>query len=875
MPQSGLPREPDPRRAIGIGLLWALGLIGPALAATGEPPSPEGFLGRRLGEDRYLAPYPKVVEYFHALDAASERVSVQVAGKSTLGNDMLLVILTSEDNQRELDRYREIARRLANPDDLTDQQAASLIGEGRTIILVTCTIHATEVGSTQMSMELAHQIATTTDPDKLAWLDDVILLMMPSINPDGQILVIDWYNKYLGTEFEGGSMPWLYHHYVGHDNNRDFYMLTQKETEVVNRILYHDWFPQVFLDEHQMGGTGPRMFVPPQTDPLAPEVHSMIFRMGDLLGTSMGMRLEEAGKTGVGNNMIYDSYWPGGTRNTAWWKNVIGLLTEVASARIASPVYIEPGELEGGLKGFPEYQRRANYPSPWSGGWWRLRDIMDYELIATNSLLESGSRYRRELLTTFYKLNREEIEKGRSEPPHAFLVPAEQHDPVASALMIDLLLRHGVRVHVMDAAHTLGQTTYPAGTYVIPASQPYRPFLLTMLRPQRYPEILSVVGGPILEPYDHTSWSLPIGMGVTVVPIESRGDLDDVRLHRIEEPAWPGGAVREGRGGYLIPHAADSAYTLMNRLLVKQHDLYWLSDQGGDIYVPAGQLSSDEMEEIARDIHVPVKALGDRPTGRALKVHQRRVGLYKPWVASMDEGWTRFLLEKYEFPFVTITNEEIRDGGFRKRTDVLLLPDVGKSILKDGKPAGEAARRFTPLPPEYSGGLDKKGGDEIKKWVQEEGGAVVALNSSSDYLIELLELPVTNVLENVPRSEFSCPGSMLRLLVDTTQPIAYGMRPEEAGFFDQSPAFETWPPDPRFRRRVVASYPEHGDQILLSGFIEGEHLLEKRAAVVDLHVGKGRVVLLGIRAQHRAQPHRTFKLLFNSIYSSALEDSTL
>ena len=848
----------------------------PLRAGAAEIPSPESFVGHKIGEDGKLVPYPKVVEYFHALDAASERVTVEVAGKSTLGNDMLVVVLTSERNQKNLEHYRSIARRLANPDDLSAQEAQRLIAEGKTIVLVTCTIHSTEVGSTQMSLEFAHEVATTRDPSMLRWLDDVIFLVMPSINPDGQVMVIDWYNKYRGTEYEGGSLPWLYHHYVGHDNNRDYYMLTQKETQVVNDLLYHRWFPQVFLDEHQMGGTGPRMFVPPQTDPLALDVESMIFRIADLLGTAMSLRLEEAGKTGVGHNMIYDAYWPGGTRNTAWWKNIVGLLTEVASVRIATPTYIEPGELRGGRKGLPEYVRRANFPSPWPGGWWRLRDIIDYELIATRSLLESSSLYREDILDNFFRLGRGEIQRGASEAPYAFIISADQHDPVAAARMIEILMRNGLRIERAEAEFRVGNTLYPAGSFVIGASQPYRPFALTMLRPQRYPEVVTYADGPIYPPYDVTSWSLPIAMGVEI----AEADIPvSAPLTRLDAPVWPGGKVERGRGGYLIPHSADSAFTAMNRLLKQGKKLYWQQEAPaggavGDIYLPADQATPAQLTRLSTAVHVPIRPLDSAPSGKLFQVTPTRVGLYKPWRASMDEGWTRWLLEQYEFPYTNLANENIKDGSFEQQIDVLLLPDVEKSIIKDGKPGGRRGRFFSPLPPEYAGGVGEEGGQQIKQWI-EKGGTAVALDSSTDYLIELLGLPVFNVLEGVGSDRFDCPGSMLRLKVDNTHPVAYGMRTEEAGYFSDSPAFQTRLPDARFDRRVVASYPEYDDQILVSGYLKGGELLERRAAVVDLRVGKGRVVLIGLRAQHRAQPHRTFKLLFNSLYLAGLEETTL
>ncbi|HEX3129725.1 MAG TPA: M14 metallopeptidase family protein [Thermoanaerobaculia bacterium] len=837
-------------------------------------PSPESFLGHQAGADRKLAPWPKVVEYLRLVDAASDRVSIESAGTSTLGNDMPVVVLTSEANQRNLDRYREIARRLADPAGLSEDEARALIAEGKTIALVTCSIHSTEVGSTQMAMEFVHDVATSKDPAMLSWLDDAILLLMPSINPDGQVLVVDWYNKYLGTPYEGGPMPWLYHHYVGHDDNRDYYMLTQKETRAVSEVLYHRWNPQIFLDEHQMGETGPRMFVPPQADPLAPEVHSLIFRTADVLGTGMSMRLEEAGKLGVGSNMIFDSYWPGGTRNTAWWKNITGLLTEVASANVATPVHIEPGELRGGVKGLPEYDRRSNFPSPWPGGWWRLRDIVEYELVATRSFLESAALYRESLLHNVYRMAKEATEAGRSGPPYAWVIPEGQRDPVASALLVELLLRHGVKIERAASPVTLGRQVYPAGSYVIPAAQPYRAFLLTMLRPQRYPEVIPYEGGPIMAPYDVTSWSLPIAMGVEVT--ESETPVEGLPgLTSIDQPVWPGGGVTPSAGGWVISHAADSAFTALNRLTGSGKTVYWLDRPDGDFYLPAGSIAADELTRLSKELHVPVRSLDQAPKGPAFRVKPVRVGLYKPWVASMDEGWTRFLLERYGFRYENLSNEQMKTSAYRGKVDVILLPAVGKDILDRGEPASPEARRYwQPLPPPYAGGLGPDGGDRLKKWV-EEGGTLVAMDESSEYVIDLLSLPVTNVLARVSSEEFNCPGSMLRIRMDPSHPLSHGLQTEEAAYFAESPAFQTSPTDARIERRVVASYPEDARDILVSGYLKGGELLEKRAAVVDFKVGKGRVVLIGFRPQHRAQPHRTFKLLWNALYLAGLEKAEL
>jgi len=848
-------------------------------------PTPQKHFGHQVGADHELIPYPDVLEYLETIAASSDRVSIEEAGRSTLDNPMKIVVLTSPANQANLERLREVAKMLANPGDQTPEETAALVAEGKVIALVTCSIHSTEVGSTQMVTEFVYDFATTEDPDKLAWMDEAVLLLMPSINPDGQLMVVDWYNQWLGTEYEGGRMPWLYHHYVGHDNNRDFYMLTQKETQVVNDVLYHRWFPQTFLDEHQMGSTGPRMFVPPQTDPLNEEVHSLVFRQADVLGTNMSFRLEEADKTGVGHNMIFDSYWPGGTRNTAWWKNVTGLLTEVASARIATPIYVDPGELRGGGKGLPEYGRRSNFPSPWPGGWWRLRDIVEYELVATWAFLEANAENRTSILANIDKMARSSIANGTNEPPYAWVIPPDQHDPVAAAELVDLLLRHGIEISTTTEPLHLGYATYPVGTTVIPAAQPYRPFLLTMLRPQRYPEVKNATDGGILEPYDVASWSLPLAMGVTVV--ESDEPLPNSLVAQTEA-IWPRPRIDGGAAGYLIPAGADSAYAAINRLLADGTQVNRLatdSDIGdrGDIFLASADLDASRLRMIADDLHVPVVPVATTPDVPMWRVGSARVGLFKPWVASMDEGWTRFVLENYDFPLTNLTNEQIRSGEFTDDADILLFPNVISSVIAAGKPDENSpySRFWSPLPPKYSGGIDEwpadddgengnhagrtKGGQRIEDWVT-NGGTVVALGASSEYFIDLFNLPVANTLAEVSKDRFNCPGSTLRVLMNSDSPLTFGMRPEEAIYFGDSQAFQTRVPDARFDRTVIARYPADDKDILISGYLEGGELLEKKAAAVEFEVGKGKVILIGFHVLHRAQPVRTFKLLFNTLY---------
>ena len=464
--------------------------------------TPSQFLGINVGADRVLADYKQIVSYFHALDEVSPRIEVESIGKTTLGNDEILAIISSEANIRNLPRIKEIARQLADPRGLSQSQIDALVREGKTIVLVTCNIHSTEIASSQMAMEWAYTLATADDPETKRRLDNVVLLLAPSINPDGQIMVTDWYRKYLGTRYEGGPMPELYHHYVGHDNNRDWYMLTQVETKNLNRAVYREWYPQVFVDEHQMGSEGPRMFIPPFADPVDPDVNPLIWREVNIIGSNMAFRLEQQNKSGMIYGYSFDAYWLGGTRNTGWWKNITGLLLETASARIASPLRIESTELRGGSKGLVEYKATINHPNPWKGGVWRMRDIMDYERIASDALLETAADRREDFLRDLATRAQAAVALA---PNDVYVIPRAQRDWPTAQQLASILLEHGVEMFEADN-----------GDYWIPMAQPYSKFLVEMLEPQRYPEVKLQPGREILEPYDVATWTLPLQMGVDV-----------------------------------------------------------------------------------------------------------------------------------------------------------------------------------------------------------------------------------------------------------------------------------------------------------------------------------------------------------------------
>ena len=456
-------------RQFWIILALCVLVIGSGLQAQ---KTPDEFHGVQVGSDGTLVIYPEIIKYFQYLDEQSDRLKLSNEGTSTLGQPMMLAAISSAENIARLDELIEINRKLANPDQISPEEASRLIARGKTFVLITCAIHATEIAATQMGMNLAHKLVTSRDSGVTDILDRTVLLFMPSINPDGNIMVTDWYNKYKGTEFEGGRMPFLYHHYAGHDNNRDFYMLNLKETRVVNAVLHHRYFPHIYLDMHQMGSSGPRMFVPPFKDPLNQNLDPVMIKEVDLIGTFMALKLQENHKSGVASAYAFDAYWPGGSKNTAWYKNVVGVLTELASVRTATPVYTEQNELRVSSKGLPEYKPQVNFPDPWPGGWWRLQDIMDYEMIAAEALLELAAQNRQAFLNNFYQMGVANIEAGRKSAPYGYLVPSDQWDAAEAVTFLKIMEEHGLRLYQLAADVTISDRIYRKGATVIPWPSP-------------------------------------------------------------------------------------------------------------------------------------------------------------------------------------------------------------------------------------------------------------------------------------------------------------------------------------------------------------------------------------------------------------------
>lgn len=861
-------------RSILIGIITLL-LI--AVSADAQIISPEEAIGFPVGADYKLARWETITDYLRSLAANSDRIILEERGKTTEGLDFVLALISSPENLANLGRYKTIQQKLANPQEHDLMELERLAQEGKAVVMISCNIHSTEVASSQMSMELAYQFATENTPVVEAILENTILLLIPSANPDGLNMVVDWYERTVNTPYEGAPMPWLYHKYTGHDNNRDWFMLTQVETQLVTQILYEEWFPQVVYDVHQMGNRGARFVIPPYFHPVNPNIPPLLQRELALIGAQMALDLTSQGFTGVLSNAVYDTWWHGGFRTVPYRHNMIGILTEAASVNIASPIFQRKSSLRGHRRGLNQYAQQTNFPEPWPGGWWRMRDIIEYEKAAAYSILSVVARQKEMFLTNFYKMGLEAVEKGYHEPPRAFLVPMEQRDINTALKMLQILQRGGVKIYRANTDLTADGVEYPAGTYVISMAQPFRAHAKDLLEVQHYPRRIPARGAPPERPYDIAGWTLPLQMGVHTIRVVNAFEADLTLVEDIraaDGELYLDGVDFQDAVVYVFRNQTNLETVALNRLLQEgRYRIYQQQRETAwkDLHLPRGTIilksdripgsDSDELHNFAESVGIEIYALNQRFVDLKAKLRQPRLGLYKPWVANMDEGWTRWVLEQHEFPYRNLTDAEIRAGNLAEWYDAIILPDMRASRMIEGHPEGR-------LPPEYVGGIGLEGAANLRTFV-EQGGTLICLNWASELPVKYFGLEITNVLEsnqsNSQKStgtQFFCPGSLLRVFVETTHPIGYGLDREMAVFFKSGPAFAT-----RSGKRVAA-YPNFNP--LMSGWIEGEQRIRQKGALWDLKLGKGHVILFGFKPQHRAQSHGTFKLLFNAIYYSVI-----
>jgi hypothetical protein len=832
-------------------LVVLFALLCTAVAAPAAPPTPEAHFGHRMGADRTLVEWRDVVSYFHALADESDRVEVSELGKTTEGRPLLLATIADPATLRDLERYRQIQEQLADPRRTTPEQAETLAAEGKAVVLITCSIHSTEVASTHTAIEFVHKLVSEDSPRHRAILAGTIFLLVPSLNPDGVDKVAAWYKRFAGTPYEGAPMIELYQKYVGHDNNRDWYMFTQAETRLVVDKVHNAWHPQIVYDVHQMGSSGARMFVPPWIDPIDPNIDPLIMQQVNQMGAAMAVDLTAAGKTGVVINGIYDHFTP--ARHYQSYHGGMRLLSESASVRYATPVTTPFSALETEARGYNAQRASWNFLEPWPGGRWTLRDIVDYQLITFESCLYHAAIRREDLLRNFYRIGERVM---RREAPWAYWIPTEQHDPNAMTRLLETLEFGLVEIErVQETLETPGRS-FQEGDYLVRLAQPFGSFAKTLLERQDYPDLRVYPGGPPRRPYDVTAHSLPLLLGVEAIAVEEAASLKLAPAGKIGPVA---GTVAQSSVLALSP-AWSNSWKAVNRLLKARVPVH-RDQRYGTFYVANQGTARPLLGQLAADLGLAFTASeADLAAHRRLRTS--RVGLYQGFVPIMDEGWTRWVLEQYEFPYHSVGNQRVRQGGLNGEFDVIILPDATPQTLHAGYIPG-ALYGGSQAPLAYTGGLGAEGAEALRGFL-ENGGTVLAFNEASSYALERLRPGgVRDVLENSSHDQFYGPGSLLNARLDISHPLCFGMSPRQAVWFESGPVFEASRQGNPAARSVL-SYPQN--DILASGWLLGEQLLAGRSAVMDVAVGRGHLVLFGIRPQYRGQPNATFKLVFNGLY---------
>jgi hypothetical protein len=770
------------------------------VSISSAQPTPQSVLGFVPTDDKTIADWSQITNYFSKLDAASPKVLIKEIGKSTNGKPMIVAFISSPGNISNLERYRQMNAKLADPRTIKNEaELNNILANGKSIVTISCSIHSTEIVASQMSMNLAYELATSTDAETKEILDNTILLLIPSSNPDGIDIVANWYRKTLGTKSEGTSPPELYNHYAGHDNNRDWFMLNLPETRNITKLYWQEWFPQFVYDVHQMGQNGARFVIPPFHDPPNNRIAPSIVREVGLVGYKMAADLQAKNIEGIATNTTFDMWWHGGFRSAPYYHNSIGILSEAASANLMSPATITKEQLQRtrparGLQS--PLGTDIAHPDAWEGGVWRPRNIAEIEMTASRALLSLASKYRHRYLKNFHALGNANLKLDDS-VPQAYVVMAGQPNNEAVARFLEILAYQGIEVHRMTnelwVKHSKTEDFHeiPLNSYLVFTNQPQKNNVLSLFEKQVYPPRVDSNGQPDT-PYDVAGWTLPMQMGVENYEVWDIRDLEKFR---------------------------PSLEKITNQ------------------------------NQVRTRLNMPASPTWFAKHPNPLKTTPR-IGMYKPFTSSMDEGWTRLVFDYHQIPFKSISNEDFRQG--RLDYDVIVLPADGETTILNGF----SADRY---PTEFAGGLGDTGVENLKKFV-ENGGKLVCLDDSCEMVIKKFGLPMKNVLNGVARKDFYNPGSIVKIKVDRSNPIGRNVLEETPAYFINSSAFEI---SDASKVRPIATYADK--DALMSGWMLGEKLINGKIALAETNYGKGKVVLFAFRPQHRGQTYATFPLLFNSL----------
>ncbi|HSK08717.1 MAG TPA: M14 metallopeptidase family protein [Vicinamibacterales bacterium] len=926
-----------------VALLLILLLAGASVPqAQQKITTPRDALGFDAGEDYHLANYTQLLAYLKTLDQESDRLQLVEIGKSAEGRPMVMAIITAPGNHARLEHYRDISRRLALAEGLTDDEARALAREGKAVVWIDGGLHGTEVVPAQGLFEMAHQMVSRQDPETLRILDDVILLLLP-VNPDGMDLVSNWYMREQDPKRRTtAGLPRLYQKYVGHDNNRDSYMANQPETAAINRQMFVEWIPQIMYNQHQTGPAGTVLFAPPFRDPFNYNYDPLVPMGIELVGAAIHNRFIQEGKAGAvsRNEASYSTWYNGGVRTTTGFHNQIGILTEIIGNPTPMQIPFIPARL------LPDTSK----PYPILPQAWHQKQSIDYLMTCNRAILDIASRLREDFLYRIYRMGKNSIARGSTDhwtltprqiaavqaaaaadgpgpsgpaaqfggrgggidakyfellrkpenrDPRGYIIPSDQPDFLTATKFVNVLIKGGVQVHRATAAFAAGGKEYPAGSYVVKAAQAFRPHLRDLFEPQDHPDDIPYPGGPPRPPYDATGWTVAFQMGVQFDRLLDGfdGPFEKLPMALLPPPPAPAPAARAA--AYLLDHRVNDAFVATNRLLAANEEVYWLKAPlttggttwpAGTIYVPAKASTRPLVEALAKDLGLRFGATPTRARGEALKLKPLRVGLWDRYGGSMDSGWIRWMLEQ-AFPtsFEVVFPPTLDAGNLNARYDVIIFPDGAVPALAGAAgrgPGGGAGGAPTPqnVPEEFRGQIGNVTADKTVPQLRqflEGGGTIIAIGTSSN-LAQHLGLPVHDHLaerqangtdRRMGSEKYFIPGSILRVAVDTTHPLAWGIDGQLDVFFDNSPVFRLAPHAAMKGVRPVAWFDSSTP--LRSGRAWGQSYLQGGVAAVDAEVGKGRLFLFGPEITFRAQPHGTFKFLFNGMYLGSATGVTL
>lgn len=877
--------------------------------AVAQAPSPESVLGHKPGDDFYLATYDESLGYFQKLAASTNKMKLVRVGNTTRGLDWYVAVISSAKNLADYDKYKETSKKLALVRGLTDADAHALARTGKVIVHIDGGLHATEVAGAQHTIQLAYNLVTNTDAETTAILDNVILVLWFSINPDGQNQVANWYRSNLGTPYEVSPLPGLWQEYIGHDNNRDGYMNNMVESQTITKAVL-DYYPEVFYNHHQTAPFPARIWIPPFAEPISANPHPLMWRWVNKFGTSMAAYLDEHDMPGAMHRGRFDDWYPGFVDHVNSFRNTVSFLTETALYRYATPHFYTIDE-------FPREKQdlRAEvfYSSPWRGGWWRLRDATNYMIGASMAVLDTAAKNREDLLYNRYQAGRDVIRKFTEDPPYAYVIPREQHDLPTAAILVEKLLINGIEVHQATRDFKANGSMYKAGDWVVLMDQPFAALVKELFEPQHYPDLRpqaaaagggggrggggggrgGAAGGPgaaaapaqtpaaapaaagggrgaggggtaggggrgaatgavnsptgssFETPYDVTGWTLPMQMGVTTVMVMEPVSAETRAALKRIDTVAPIQGNIEGSG----PVFAFSHNS--NAALKSVNDIL---EAGGSVSFGKSDAviyASGRAEPILRGNGVDARSMAQAPAG--VPVKRPRIGLYEPWAGNIDEGWTKWILEQFHFPMTILHNDDMQAGHLKSHFDAILIAEMSTRQIVEGMQPGT-------VPGRYAGGIGDAGVDALREFV-EQGGTLVTLGNASQFAIDRFSLPVTNVVAGLRPDQFFCSGALLRADVKP-HPVTAGLPSQVDLLFERNEVFDT---KPGFKGHVLASYIDHRNP-LRSGYLIGAERIEGKPAALDVVMGQGHVILIGFRAQWRGQSHGTYKFLFNALY---------